>query len=70
MKNKAEKQGKNGRIVNVGLTQMACSDDAEENLRRQVKLAERGGGAGGADHLHAGAFPVAIFLPDGGPPVL
>jgi N-carbamoylputrescine amidase len=29
------------RIVNVGLTQMACTDDPHENLARQVKLAEQ-----------------------------
>jgi N-carbamoylputrescine amidase len=46
MKNKAGKNGKNGRIVNVGLTQMACSDDAAENLRRQVKLAEKAAAQG------------------------
>src|SRR5215469_4844391 len=28
-------------LVQVGLTQMACTDDARENLRRQVKLAEQ-----------------------------
>src|SRR6476661_564501 len=46
MKNKAGKTGKNGRIVKVGLTQMACGDDAAENLRRQVKLAEKAASQG------------------------
>lgn len=46
MKNKAGKNGKNGRIVQVGLTQMACTDDAAENLRRQVKLAEKAAAQG------------------------
>ncbi|HSZ56145.1 MAG TPA: carbon-nitrogen hydrolase [Tepidisphaeraceae bacterium] len=35
------KDGVNGRIVQVGLTQMACTDDVAENLRRQLKLAEQ-----------------------------
>src|SRR6476661_11018130 len=46
MKNKAGKTGKNGRIVKVGLTQMACGDDSAENLRRQVKLAEKAAAQG------------------------
>ena len=29
------------RVVNVGLTQMACSDDARKNLANQVLLAEQ-----------------------------
>src|SRR5687768_17654061 len=29
------------RTVNVGLTQMACSDDARQNLANQVRLAEQ-----------------------------
>src|SRR5688572_10931631 len=28
-------------VVNVGITQMACSDDPRDNLRRQLKLVER-----------------------------
>ena len=31
----------NGRIVNVGLTQMACSPEFKQNLAKQVKLVER-----------------------------
>src|SRR5580700_8540032 len=46
MKNKAGKHGKNGRVVHVGLTQMACGDDAAGNLRKQVKLAERAASQG------------------------
>src|SRR5579859_2047115 len=46
MKNKSGKNGENGRIVHVGLTQMACTDDAGENLRRQVKLAEKAAAQG------------------------
>jgi N-carbamoylputrescine amidase len=30
-----------GRIVNVGLTQMACTDDADANLKKQVTLLEQ-----------------------------
>lgn len=30
-----------GRVVQVGLTQMACSEDAKANLSRQVKLVEQ-----------------------------
>ena len=33
-------------VVNVGLTQMACTDDAQENLRRQVTLVERAASGG------------------------
>jgi len=32
---------KSGSIVHVGLTQMACSDDPRDNLRRQLQLIER-----------------------------
>jgi N-carbamoylputrescine amidase len=35
-----------GRIVNVGLTQMACSEDPKANLARQVKLVEEAARAG------------------------
>src|SRR5436853_3403549 len=31
---------KKSRVVPVGITQMACSDDAEANLARQVRLVE------------------------------
>ena len=34
------------RIVNVALTQMACTDDPRENLARQVKLAEQAASQG------------------------
>jgi N-carbamoylputrescine amidase len=37
---------KGNHIVNVGLTQMACTDDAGENLRRQVDLIERAASQG------------------------
>lgn len=35
-----------GRVVTVGLTQMACGEDPRANLRRQVRLIERAAGAG------------------------
>jgi N-carbamoylputrescine amidase len=35
-----------GRIVNIGLTQMACSPDAAANLKNQVRLADQAGQAG------------------------
>jgi N-carbamoylputrescine amidase len=35
------KNGHTGRVVNVGLTQMACGDDAADNLKRQAALIER-----------------------------
>ncbi len=35
-----ENQNGKSRIVNVGITQMACSADADENLGRQVRLVE------------------------------
>jgi N-carbamoylputrescine amidase len=33
--------GFQGRVVNVGLTQMACGDDPAENLRRQLNLVDQ-----------------------------
>ena len=33
-------------VIRVALTQMACGDDAEQNLQRQVALAERAAEAG------------------------
>ena len=41
-----EQNGRKDRIVNIGLTQMACSDDPAENLRRQAKLVERAAAQG------------------------
>jgi N-carbamoylputrescine amidase len=38
--------GSNGRIVQVGLTQMACGDNPADNLRRQVALVEAAAGRG------------------------
>ena len=40
MKNQTQ-QNVQGRIVNVGLTQMACGENAGENLDRQVALVEK-----------------------------
>src|SRR5687767_8792041 len=47
MKKKREKtNGTSSRIVKIGLTQMACSPDAEANLAKQVALVERAAKAG------------------------
>src|SRR3954463_14606760 len=35
------KNSNSSRVVNIGLTQMACSADAEANLKKQVALVER-----------------------------
>ena len=35
------KNANSSRIVSIGLTQMACSPDADANLAKQVALAER-----------------------------
>jgi N-carbamoylputrescine amidase len=35
-----------GRVVHIGLTQMACSPDPDENLKNQVRLADQAGKAG------------------------
>ena len=41
-KQKSNSNGKaSGRIVPVGLTQMACSEDLDTNLANQVRLVER-----------------------------
>src|ERR1700749_4926321 len=40
------KKQKNSRIVQVGLTQMACTDDPAKNLANQVRLAEKAAKAG------------------------
>ncbi|HEY8749343.1 MAG TPA: carbon-nitrogen hydrolase [Tepidisphaeraceae bacterium] len=45
-KNSSKQSHQNGRIVQVGLTQMACTDDAGENLRRQVALVEKAAAQG------------------------
>jgi N-carbamoylputrescine amidase len=47
MKKKSSQQnGHNGRVVNIGLTQMACTDNPVENLRNQVRLVEQAASAG------------------------
>ena len=43
---KQRANSKNGRIVRVGLTQMACSDSAAANLKNQVRLADEAGKRG------------------------
>ena len=40
------KDGATGQIVQVGLTQMACTDDVAANLRTQVRLAEQAAAQG------------------------
>ena len=52
------------------LTQMACGEDADANLARQLALAEQARARRRADHLHAGAVPLAVFLPGRRPPLL
>ena len=44
-----------GRVVRVGLTQMACGPDPKANLARQLALAGQAAAKGAADRLHAGA---------------
>jgi N-carbamoylputrescine amidase len=46
MKHRKSQNGAGARIVNVGLTQMACGDDPADNLKRQLKLVERAAGQG------------------------
>jgi len=38
---KASSNGRSSRIVRIGLTQMACTDNSEQNLRKQVDLLDR-----------------------------
>src|ERR1700683_663553 len=49
MKNNSKTRGKKpaGRIVNIGLTQMACVEDPKENLARQVELLDQAARQGG-----------------------
>ena len=49
----------------IALIQMRCGADPEENFARAVEFHSRRGEARRADRLFAGAFSVAIFLPDG-----
>ena len=52
MKNNTRKNGRKtsvgsaGRVVQVGITQMACTPDAAENLSRQVRLLDRAAAQG------------------------
>ena len=46
MKHRKSQNGDATRIVNVGLTQMACGDDPADNLKRQLKLVERAASRG------------------------
>jgi N-carbamoylputrescine amidase len=41
------RNGKSGRVVNVAITQMACTSDPRENLDRQIRLLDRAGQQGG-----------------------
>ena len=45
-KNSRKRQIDSSRIVHVGLTQMACSDDPAKNLANQIRLAEKAAKAG------------------------
>ena len=54
------------RPFTVGLVQMRCSTDPDDNVRRAVRGAPRGGAAGGAGRLPARAVPHAVFLPGRG----
>ena len=47
----------------VGLIQMACSKDPNENLAKAEWRIREAAGRGRADHLRAGAVPVAVLLP-------
>ena len=40
-KQKKNSNSRGGSVVHVGLTQMACTEDSKENLRRQIALVER-----------------------------
>jgi len=46
MQKKPRINAKHSSIVNIGLTQMACTPDPVENLARQVRLADQAGKAG------------------------
>ena len=47
--------------------QMQCGPEPEANLEKAVARVREAAGARRADHLPAGAFPLAIFLPVGRP---
>jgi N-carbamoylputrescine amidase len=36
-----QKSSSNGRVINIGLTQMACAENPRENLKRQLRLVEQ-----------------------------
>ena len=46
-KSKSKPTASQARIVHVGLTQMACTDDAGENLTRQIRLLDQAARQGG-----------------------
>ena len=48
----------------VGLIQMACSLDPNENLAKAEWRIREAAAQGRADHLRAGTLPLAVFLPD------
>ena len=54
--------------VTLGLLQHACSADPAANLKKALALAEEAARARGEHHLHAGALPLAVLLPERGPP--
>ena len=51
----------------VGLVQMRCSTDPDDNLRRACEALREAAAAGGAGRLPARAVPHAVFLPGRGP---
>ncbi|MGC4073875.1 MAG: carbon-nitrogen hydrolase [Nibricoccus sp.] len=50
--------------VTLGLLQHACTANPAENLQENPYARREGSEAGRADHLHAGALRVAVFLPE------
>ncbi len=53
--------------VTLGLLQHACSADPAANLKKTLALAEQAARPGREHHLHAGALPLAVLLPERGP---
>src|SRR6202167_4060858 len=55
--------GGSSRIVNVGITQMACTADADANLDRQVQLLDQAARQGGQILCTQELFPSQYFCP-------
>ena len=58
------------RKFRVGLIQMACAKDPNENLAKAEWRIREAAGQGRADRLRAGTVPFAVLLPGGGLPTL